>query len=84
MTQVLLTETKPINKLEIARVSDNMRSHSNCRFFEYIGAALMWATDEQSRAVKEAWPDEWDRWNIDLDENGRPLLEGNDEHNWPL
>ncbi|MHA2086305.1 MAG: hypothetical protein ACXAB9_11050 [Candidatus Thorarchaeota archaeon] len=83
-SRTLLIETpKPLNKLEVARVSDNMRSHSNSRFFEHIGAALMWSTDEQSKAVKEAWPDEWAKWNCDLDENGRLVLDG-DEIYWPL
>jgi hypothetical protein len=89
MTQektILIEVQKPLNKLEIARVSDNMRSHSKSRFFEHIGAALMCSNDEQSRAVKEAFPDEWDRWNCDLDENGRLLLDSeyDDEPYWPL
>jgi hypothetical protein len=83
MKTLLIGTPKILNKLEVDRVSDNMRSHSNSRFFEHIGAALMWSTDEQSRAVKETWPDEWDRWNCDLDENGRRVLDGDDIY-WPL
>ena len=72
---MLIERTPKISKLEIARVSDNWRSHSNSRFLEFLGGALMWATDEQAQIIKDGFTEDWDQWNGDFDETGRRLVE---------
>lgn len=66
-----------ITQTQIARVAGNWIDQPGVRFRDKslikLGEGLMLAEPERARALKAALPDEWQQWDGEFDEYGRPL-----------
>ena len=63
---------KEISREEAYRVGNNWAEHGD-KFMSRLGDALLYGTLKQRRAIKAAFPDEWEQWDGEFDEHGRAI-----------
>lgn len=69
-------EVEPVSKEEAVRVGNNWYTESGVDFYKKMGVALICAYEDDRAAVKAAFPEMWEKYDYEPDENGRPMAEG--------
>lgn len=68
---MITIDVEEVSREEAFRVGNNWSGFSESSFLNRAGQALLYASPAERAAMKDAFPDEWEQWDCECDENGR-------------